>query len=219
MIEERKKKERVVLEFSCRAASVRFWKIQKIERKNKTWSDCQRNVSYIAHLPGIAKLCQKNILLCKMLLSFDFFSFFLKFTSNQIKKRFINSRLNLFIAQSFFGWNMHKKERKSHKSCIYHQSTKVPCNAGNMQYPGDISVTGRPWGELSPPTSDGQETERVCVAVIVVRLAHKLPRVLWEDLGNYQAVNKSVRLHLKHRVVKTDLAFFVYPDNFYGRGT
>ena len=88
-----------------------------------------------------------------------------------------------------------------------------------MQYPGDISVTGRPWGQLSPPTSDGQETERVCVAVIVVRLTHKLPRVLWEDLGNYQAVNKSVRLHLKHRVVKTDLAFFVYPDNFYGRGT
>lgn len=111
MIEEGKKKERVVLEFSCRVASVRFWKIQKTERKNKTWSDCQRNVSYIAHLPGIAKLCQKNILLCKMLLSFHFFSFFLKFTSNQIKKRFINSGLNLFIAQSFFGWNMHKKER------------------------------------------------------------------------------------------------------------
>lgn len=53
------------------------------------------------------------------------------------------------------------------------------CNAVNMRHPKDISVTVTSIAGLGVPTSDVEETERICVPAVIVRLTNKLPRVLW----------------------------------------
>lgn len=53
------------------------------------------------------------------------------------------------------------------------------CNAVNMRHPKDISVTVTSIAGLGVPTSDVEETERICVPAVIVRFTNKLPRVLW----------------------------------------
>lgn len=47
-----------------------------------------------------------------------------------------------------------------------------------MRHPKDISVTVTSIAGLGVPTSDVEETERICVPAVIVRLTNKLPRVL-----------------------------------------
>lgn len=53
------------------------------------------------------------------------------------------------------------------------------CNAVNMRHPKDISVTVTSIAGLGVPTSDVEETERICVPAVIVRFTNKLPRVIW----------------------------------------
>lgn len=64
------------------------------------------------------------------------------------------------------------------KTTKFQYEMNSSCNAVNMRHPKDISVTVTSIAGLGVPTSDVEETERICVPAVIVRLTNKLPRVL-----------------------------------------